>query len=241
MRPRLSACFRILVQALGLKLFEDFKEPYDTPHHYRQSEKAVRVREQNSRRARISREHSSDGSNDSSRCKFLIHLSFASENVDDFVAVKAHEFNRDQQNSASRPQQVQQSLGINRILQISIRSGIWFGTRGRRFKSSLPDQLILGSIMIWDAQRQKHCRRYFEAQPPARHNSSLSRGESREAITARCPHSLSSHVFGSDLSTLARAERRPREARLYDNAIGSIWMPSEYPPSGRAPQSLRFG
>jgi hypothetical protein len=51
--------------------------------------------------------------------------------VDDFVAVKAHDFNRDQQNSTSRPQQVQhQSLGINRILQISIRSGIWFGTRG---------------------------------------------------------------------------------------------------------------
>ena len=50
--------------------------------------------------------------------------------VDDFVAVKAHDFNRIQQTSISRLQQVQQqSLGINRIQQISIRVGIWFGIR----------------------------------------------------------------------------------------------------------------
>jgi hypothetical protein len=30
--------FHILVQALGLKLFEDFKEPYDKPDHYRDQE-----------------------------------------------------------------------------------------------------------------------------------------------------------------------------------------------------------
>ena len=48
-----------------------------------------------------------------------------------FVATKAPDFNRDQQNSTSRLQQVQQqSLGINRNLQISIGSGIWFGNRG---------------------------------------------------------------------------------------------------------------
>jgi hypothetical protein len=36
--------------------------------------------------------------------------------VDDFVAVKAHDFNKVQQTSISRLQQVQQqSLGINRI------------------------------------------------------------------------------------------------------------------------------
>jgi hypothetical protein len=30
--------FQILVQAIGLKLFEDFKEPYDNPNHYRDQE-----------------------------------------------------------------------------------------------------------------------------------------------------------------------------------------------------------
>ena len=33
-----------------------------------------------------------------------------------------------------------QSLGINKILQVSIRYGTGSGPGGRRFKSSLPDQ-----------------------------------------------------------------------------------------------------
>ena len=56
--------------------------------------------------------------------------------VDDFVAVKAHDFNKGQQTSISGLQQVQQqSLGINKIQQISISSGIWFGTRCSTLKS----------------------------------------------------------------------------------------------------------
>ena len=57
---------------------------------------------------------------------------------DDFVAVKAHDFNRDQQNSTSRPQQVQhQSLGIDKFLQISISPKIWFGTMWSRASHKL--------------------------------------------------------------------------------------------------------
>jgi len=60
-----------------------------------------------------------------------LHSLFASKTVDDFVAVKAHDFNRVQSLSITRPQQVQQqSLGSHRILQVSITHGIWFGTRG---------------------------------------------------------------------------------------------------------------
>jgi hypothetical protein len=52
-------------------------------------------------------------------------------NVDDFVAVQALDFNKGQQTSMSWLQQAQQqSLGINRIQQISMSSEIWFGTRG---------------------------------------------------------------------------------------------------------------
>jgi hypothetical protein len=52
-------------------------------------------------------------------------------NVDDFVALKAPKFNSNQQTSTSSPQQVQhQSVTNNRIQQISISLGIWFGTRG---------------------------------------------------------------------------------------------------------------
>jgi len=58
-------------------------------------------------------------------------LLFTSQTVDDFVAVKAHDFNRVQQLSTSSPQQVQQqSLGTYWILQVSISLRIWFGTRG---------------------------------------------------------------------------------------------------------------
>ena len=56
---------------------------------------------------------------------------FVSASVDDFVAVKAHDFNKVQQASISRPQQIQQQpLAINKIQQVSISFGIWFGTRG---------------------------------------------------------------------------------------------------------------
>jgi len=62
--------------------------------------------------------------------------------VDDFVAANAPDFNKIQQTSTSQPQQVQQqSLGSHKILQISIRSGIWFGTRGSEVQI-LPDQLF---------------------------------------------------------------------------------------------------
>jgi len=55
----------------------------------------------------------------------------SSRNVDDFVAVRAPGFNRIQQTSTRGPQQVQQqSLADSRILQISISTRIWFGTRG---------------------------------------------------------------------------------------------------------------
>jgi hypothetical protein len=51
--------------------------------------------------------------------------------VDDFVAAKALSFNKVQQSSTRRPQTVlQQSLRNNKNPQISIRFGIWFGTRG---------------------------------------------------------------------------------------------------------------
>ncbi len=62
--------------------------------------------------------------------------------VDDFVSVKASKFNKSQQLSTKGLQQLQyQSLRNNRFRQVSIRVGIWFGTRGRRLKSSLPDQI----------------------------------------------------------------------------------------------------
>ncbi len=51
--------------------------------------------------------------------------------VGDFEAVEASGLNRIQQHSTSNPQQVQQqSVGDSRILQVSISTGIWFGTRG---------------------------------------------------------------------------------------------------------------
>jgi hypothetical protein len=51
-------------------------------------------------------------------------------NVDDFVAAKASNFNKSQMPSTNGPQQVQhQSLKSNKFQQVSIRVGIWFGTR----------------------------------------------------------------------------------------------------------------
>src|ERR1700733_6248109 len=70
------------------------------------------------------------------RIELLTHQERSCLAVDDFVAVKAHDFNKAQQTSTSRLQQVQhQSLGINKIQQISISSGIWFGTRCSTRKS----------------------------------------------------------------------------------------------------------
>jgi hypothetical protein len=51
--------------------------------------------------------------------------------VDDFVAVKAFDLNKSQQLSTSGLQEVQyQSVRNNKFPQVSIRRGIWFGTRG---------------------------------------------------------------------------------------------------------------
>ena len=51
--------------------------------------------------------------------------------VDDFVAAKASDFNKEQLLSTNGVQEVQyQSIGNNRIPQSSIGIGIWFGTRG---------------------------------------------------------------------------------------------------------------
>jgi hypothetical protein len=56
--------------------------------------------------------------------RIVFRLLFTPLSVDDFVAVKAHNFNRDLQNSTSSSQQIQQQpLGINKIQQISISSG----------------------------------------------------------------------------------------------------------------------
>jgi len=67
--------------------------------------------------------------------------------------VKASDFNREQQFSTNGVQQVQyQSVRNNKFQQVSIRVGIWFGTRGRRFKSSLPDHLFSSRyIQFWFA------------------------------------------------------------------------------------------
>jgi hypothetical protein len=71
-----------------------------------------------------------------------IRLVFA-PTVVNFVTAKAPEFNRIQQTSTSRLQKIQQeSLRIHKVLQGSTRFGIWFGTRGRRFKSSRPDHFF---------------------------------------------------------------------------------------------------
>ncbi len=63
--------------------------------------------------------------------------------VGKIVAVRALSFNRIHCVSNTSAQLIQQqSLGNSKIQQISISLGIWFGTRGRRFKSSLPDQFF---------------------------------------------------------------------------------------------------
>ena len=74
-------------------------------------------------------------------CKpILFRLSFALENVDDFVAARAHDFNKDQQVVApSRKQFNINQLGSTKFhkFQQGMESGS--GPGGWRFKSSLPD------------------------------------------------------------------------------------------------------
>jgi hypothetical protein len=72
-----------------------------------------------------------------------IRLLAAFKNVDDFVADKALDFNQDQLISTDRPQQIQQqSLRSHRILQVSISSGIWFGTRGSEVQILSPRPIL---------------------------------------------------------------------------------------------------
>ena len=91
----------------------------------------------------------------------LFRLLFVRLSVDDFVAVKAHDFNKAQQTSISRLQQVQQqSLRINKIQQISISSGIWFGTRGSEVQILSPRPFFsirYPAILVFRLQR---CRRF---------------------------------------------------------------------------------
>lgn len=55
--------------------------------------------------------------------------------VGDFEAVRASKFIKVQPTSTSATQQVQyQSSEDNRILHISLKNEIWFGTRGRRYQ-----------------------------------------------------------------------------------------------------------
>jgi hypothetical protein len=55
----------------------------------------------------------------------------ARRSVDEFEVAKASNFNKSQQLSTSGVQQVQyQSVKNNKFQQVSIRIGIWFGTRG---------------------------------------------------------------------------------------------------------------
>ena len=78
-----------------------------------------------------------------SGCETKIRRFFAFETVDDFVAAGAHEFNRVQQISTTRHQQVpQQSLGNNKILQVSITTEIWFGTRGSEVQILSPRPIV---------------------------------------------------------------------------------------------------
>ena len=69
-----------------------------------------------------------------------VHLLFAFKNVDDFVAARAHDFNKDQQVFCCE----RKRFNINQLkttkfhkLQNHVESGS--GPGGRRFKSSLPD------------------------------------------------------------------------------------------------------
>ena len=63
--------------------------------------------------------------------------------VDDFVAVKALDFNRIQQHSTSSLQQVQQQSITNHESQsISTGPGIWFGTRGSEVQILSPRPII---------------------------------------------------------------------------------------------------
>ena len=63
--------------------------------------------------------------------------------VDDFVTVRASTFNANQQLSTRSVQQIQyQSIKNYRFQQISITAESGSGPGGRRFKSSLPDQLF---------------------------------------------------------------------------------------------------
>jgi hypothetical protein len=65
-------------------------------------------------------------------------------------AAKAPDFNRIHQALAARPQLVQQqSLRNNRILQISISLGIWFGTRGSEVQILSPRPIFsVGHVVV---------------------------------------------------------------------------------------------
>jgi hypothetical protein len=72
-----------------------------------------------------------------------IRLSFAFKDVDNFVAARAHDFNKDQQALAASGKRFNinqlQSTKFYRFQQC-VESGS--GPGGRRFKSSLPDHLL---------------------------------------------------------------------------------------------------
>ena len=79
--------------------------------------------------------------------------------VDDFAAVKAHDFNRIQQLSTSSPQQVQQqAVGGHRFRQVSISAGTWFGTRGSEVQILSPRPILSTTFKyprsaLWEWQR----------------------------------------------------------------------------------------
>jgi hypothetical protein len=70
------------------------------------------------------------------------------KNVDDFVAAKASDFNKDQQSSMSGLQQVQyQSVKNLKFQQASIDPGIWFGIKGVGGSNLSPRPIKCGPII----------------------------------------------------------------------------------------------
>jgi hypothetical protein len=64
-------------------------------------------------------------------------------------AVEALCFNRLQLASTTEPQLIQhESVGNNRILRVSISSGIWFGTRGSEVQILSPRPIL---SITWDS------------------------------------------------------------------------------------------
>src|SRR5262249_50223287 len=93
-----------------------------------------------------------------------------------------------------------QSVRNNKLQQVSIRVGIWFGTRGRRFKSSLPDQF---SVFARSKMRSKGFLARLRLPPIRGHTPSAPR---YRFCGVRCLKQMLNSVFQQFDSPLQSAE-----------------------------------